>query len=59
MNIGVFRPLRLSVFFFSFLFPVFCSAAVISTILSSRSLICSSASVILLLIPSLFVLYFL
>ena len=34
------------------LFSVFCFAAVISTILSSRSLIRSSASVILLLIPS-------
>ena len=55
VSIGVFRPLRLSSFSF-ILFPIFCSAAVISTILSSRSLICSSASVILLLIPSLFVL---
>ena len=33
------------------LFSLFCSAAVSSTILSSRSLIYSSASVILLLIP--------
>ena len=36
----------------SFLFPLFCSSAVISTILSSSSFIHSSASVILLLIPS-------
>ena len=34
------------------LFSLFCSAVVISTILSSRSLIHSSSSVILLLIPS-------
>ena len=34
------------------LFSLFCSSAVIYTILSSSSLICSSASVILLLIPS-------
>ena len=33
-------------------FSLFCSVIVISTILSSRSLICFSASVILLLIPS-------
>ena len=33
-------------------FSLFCSVAVISTTLSSSSLICSSASVILLLIPS-------
>ena len=33
------------------LFSLFCSVVVISTLLSSRSLICSSASVILLLIP--------
>ena len=39
-------------YFFSFFFSVFCSVAVISTILSSRSFICSSASVILLLISS-------
>ena len=45
------RSLRLSSFLFT-LFSLFCSMAVISTILSSRSLICSSASVILLLIPS-------
>ena len=35
-----------------FLFSMFCSVAVISTILSSRSFICASASVILLWIPS-------
>ena len=34
------------------LFSLFCSAVFISTLLSSRSLICSSALVILLLIPS-------
>ena len=38
--------------FFIFFFPLFSFLAVISTILSSRSLICSSASVILLLSPS-------
>ena len=43
--------LRLSSIFFH-LFSLFCSAVVISTIFSSRSLIHSSASVILLLIPS-------
>uniref|UniRef100_A0A8C6BAV5 Uncharacterized protein n=1 Tax=Monodon monoceros TaxID=40151 RepID=A0A8C6BAV5_MONMO len=45
------ESLRLSSFLF-ILFSLFCSAAVNSTILSSRSLIHSSASVILLLIPS-------
>uniref|UniRef100_A0A8C6ASH8 Uncharacterized protein n=1 Tax=Monodon monoceros TaxID=40151 RepID=A0A8C6ASH8_MONMO len=45
------RPLRLSSFLF-ILFSLFCSTAVNSTILSFRSLIRSSASVILLLIPS-------
>ena len=45
------RSLRLSSSLF-ILFSVFCSVVVISTILSSRSLIHSSASVILLLIPS-------
>jgi len=45
------RSLRLSSFLF-ILFSIFCSVAVIFTILSSRSCICSSASVILLLIPS-------
>ena len=44
------RSLRLSSFLF-ILFSILCSATVISTILSSRSFICSSASVILLLIP--------
>ena len=45
------RSLRLpSVLFI--LFTLFCSSEVISTILSSSSLICSSASNILLLIPS-------
>ena len=39
-------------FFFFILFTLFCSWEVISTILSSSSLICSSASDILLLIPS-------
>ena len=45
------RSLRLSSVLF-ILFSLFCSAVVISTILSSRSLIRSSASVILLLITS-------
>jgi len=46
------RSLRLSSsFFFSILFSVFCLVALISTIRSSRSLICS-ASYILPLIPS-------
>ena len=44
-------PLRLSSFLF-ILYSLFCSTAVNSTILYSRSLIRSSASVILLLIPS-------
>ena len=43
------KSLRLSSILF-FLFSLFCSSAVISTVLSSSSLICSSASVILLLI---------
>jgi len=52
-NVGL-RSLSgcLHFFFFSFFFSIFCSAAVISTILSSKSLIHSSVSVILLLIPS-------
>ena len=42
-----------AVFFFFLIFPlIFCFAAVISTILSSRSLIHSSASVVLLLTSS-------
>ena len=45
------RSLRLSSIPF-IVFSLFCSAVIISTILSSRSLIRSSASVILLLIPS-------
>ena len=45
------RSLRLSSILF-ILFSLFCSVVVISIVLSSRSLICSSASVILLLIPS-------
>ena len=45
------RSLRLSSILF-ILFTLFCSSEVISTILSSRSLIRSSASAILLLIPS-------
>ena len=52
------RSLRLTSILF-FLFSLFCSAVVISTILSSRFLIHSSASVILLLIPSrVFLIYF-
>ena len=47
------RSLRLSSFLF-ILFSLFCSAANISTILSSRSLIPSSASVFLLLITSVY-----
>ena len=43
--------LRLSSILF-ILFTLFCSSEVIATILSSRSLICSSASDILLSIPS-------
>ena len=39
-------------FFFSILFYILCSGAVVSTILFSRSLIRLCASVILLLIPS-------
>ena len=52
------RSLRLSSFIF-ILFSIFCFAAVISTILSFMSLTCSSASVILLWIPShlLFILF--
>ena len=42
------RSLRLSSFLF-ILFPVFCSLAVISTILSSRSFICVFASAMFLL----------
>ena len=45
------RSLRLSSILF-ILFSLFCSSALISTLLSSSSLICSSASVFLLLIPS-------
>ena len=45
------RSLRLSSILFIF-FSLFCSVVVFATILSSRSLIHSSASVILLLIPS-------
>ena len=44
------RFVKLSSFLLVILFSTFCFAAVISTILSSRSLTCSSASVILLLI---------
>ena len=54
-NVGVFdnvpRFLRLSSVLF-ILFTLFCSSEVVSTILYSSSRICSSASVILLLIPS-------
>ena len=46
------RSLRLSSFLF-IIFSIFCSMAMISTILSSRSFIHFSASVILLLIPIL------
>ena len=45
------RSLRLSSFLF-ILFSIFCLVEVVSTILSSSSFIYSSASVILLLIPS-------
>ena len=51
------RSLRLSSILF-ILFSLFCSAVFISTTLSSRSLIRSSASVILLLIPSREVLFY-
>ena len=47
----IWKYLKLSLFLFIF-FSVFCSAAVILTILPSSSLICSSPSLILLLIPS-------
>ena len=51
-NVGAFNvaPEASSVLFI--LFSLFCSAVVMSTIFSSRLLICSSASAILLLIPS-------
>ena len=45
------RSFRLSSFLFT-LCSIFCSVVMISTILSSRSLICSSTSVILLLVLS-------
>ena len=45
------RSLRLSSVLFIF-YPLFCSLTVISTILSSSSIICFSASVILLFVPS-------
>ena len=45
------KSLRLSSVLFTF-FTLFCSSKVVSATLSSRSLICSSASDILLLIPS-------
>ena len=45
------RSLRLSSILF-ILFSLFCCLAIISTIVSSSSRICSSTSVILLLIPS-------
>ena len=51
------RSLRLSSFLF-ILFSIYCSVAEISTILSSRSFIHSSALVILLLIPSSVYLFF-
>ena len=54
-NVGVFNvaPRSLRLFSFPFnLFPIFYSVAVISTILSPRSFICSSPSVILMLIPT-------
>ena len=46
------RSQSVFIFFFSILFSILCSVAVIFTILSSRSLVHSSASVILLSIPS-------
>ena len=47
------RPFKVSSFFFFFhYFSIVCFMAVISTILSWKSLIYSSVSVILLLIPS-------
>ena len=54
-NVGVFNvvsEVSYAVFISFHSFSIFCSMAVISTILSSRSFICSSTSVILLLIPS-------
>ena len=50
------RSLRLSLFLF-ILVSIFCSMTAISTILSFRTLICSSASVILLLIPSKYIVH--
>ena len=46
------RPFKMSSFFFSHYFSIFCFMAVISTILSCESLMYSSVSVILLLTPS-------
>ena len=54
-NVGAFNVSQGSLILSSFvfiLFSLFCSMALISTILSSRSLICTSALVIQLLIPS-------
>ena len=53
VNVGAFNvvPGLLSCLHFFILFSIFCSTAVISTILPSRSFIYSSASLILLLIP--------
>ena len=55
-NVGVFNivpSVSWAVFIFFFiLFSIFCFTTVIYTILSSKSLICFSASVILLLVPS-------
>ena len=56
VNAGVFNVVpevsQALFFFFLILFSIFCSAAMISTVLSSRSFICSSASVTQLLTPS-------
>ena len=55
VNAGVFNvvpEVSQALFFFKILFSIFCFAAMISTVLSSRSFICSSASVTQLLIPS-------
>ena len=55
MNVGVFNivpEVSQAVFIFFIILSIFCSVAVISTILSSQLLVHSSASIILLLIPS-------
>ena len=55
VNVGAFNvvpEVSQAVFIFFIILSIFCSVAVISTILSSQLLVHSSASIILLLIPS-------